>query len=557
MNQQIYNLITEKPRHYAKMVKNQPELWVWVLANSTTQIDNDAAKIYSALTGTNEICKYGNARKFGGVSQGWIGCVKNCVCVNERRGASVSAAKRTRIQADIDKENALRVQTCKQRYGVENVGLTPQAKQQHSDFYKDATNVKNIVAQVQNTLQQRYGVDNAAHIPGVSAQRAQTNISRYGVDNPMKNTVIAERSGENRKNNYDPTLVWEKNFPNFQQLCLSRFGVEALITVDDYKGVASAPLFRFKCIRCEDEFDKRFHYAAPPRCTQCYPSPRNYCSGEERAVVEYIKSIYTDTVITRDRRIINPFELDIVIPKLKIAIEYCGLYWHSEISSGKDYQYHYSKFRMCQDKGYRLITIFSDEWCLRQDIVKRKLSAILGVQDKGIGARQCQLAEVPRAQAEKFHDQYHIQGSPRRLGKNIGLIYRDELVALGSFVIKNGNVELTRFSTSVSVAGAAGKIIKHFNKLYPGTAIVSFADQRWSQGDMYYKLGFVKVAEVPPMQTYVEGYKTRHHKLKFSKQRIQNFNTGLTEWQRMQQLGYDRIWDCGKIKFVLDPQSLP
>jgi very-short-patch-repair endonuclease len=77
-----------------------------------------------------------------------------------------------------------------------------------------------------------------------------------------------------------------------------------------------------------------------------------------------------------DRSIINPFELDMVFPDHKIAVEYCGLYWHSEASSGKGRDYHYNKMLKANKKGYRLITIFSDEWNLKRDAVKSKLMEI-------------------------------------------------------------------------------------------------------------------------------------------------------------------------------------
>jgi len=60
---------------------------------------------------------------------------------------------------------------------------------------------------------------------------------------------------------------------------------------------------------------------------------------------------------------------------------------------------------------------------------------------------------------------------------------------------------------------------------------------------------FVQAGVVPPMQSYVENYKYRHHKLKFNKKTI-GTDCNKTEWEQMQSLGFDRIWDCGKIKWI-------
>jgi len=69
------------------------------------------------------------------------------------------------------------------------------------------------------------------------------------------------------------------------------------------------------------------------RCPYCSHS----VSSGESEVTEFLK-LYFDTVISRDRKIVSPYELDIVIPLKKLAIEYCGLYWHSE-KSNKDRSY--------------------------------------------------------------------------------------------------------------------------------------------------------------------------------------------------------------------------
>ena len=64
------------------------------------------------------------------------------------------------------------------------------------------------------------------------------------------------------------------------------------------------------------------------------------------------------------------------------------------------------------------------------------------------------------------------------------------------------------------------------------------------------------VGIVPPMQQYVESYTLRYHKLSLNKKKLEKLYPGIdtdkTEWEIVQELGYDRIWDCGKIKWQLD-----
>ncbi|MFW6130771.1 MAG: hypothetical protein ACOC56_06250, partial [Atribacterota bacterium] len=53
-------------------------------------------------------------------------------------------------------------------------------------------------------------------------------------------------------------------------------------------------------------------------------------------------------------------ELDIYLPDFNIAIEYNGLYWHSELN-GKDRNYHLNKTNICENENIQLIHIFEDE----------------------------------------------------------------------------------------------------------------------------------------------------------------------------------------------------
>ena len=67
----------------------------------------------------------------------------------------------------------------------------------------------------------------------------------------------------------------------------------------------------------------------------------------EKELVEFCKQYYPD-LIENDRQLIKPYELDIVIPELKLAIEFNGDYWHSK--KFKADNYHQMKIDMCKEK---------------------------------------------------------------------------------------------------------------------------------------------------------------------------------------------------------------
>lgn len=79
----------------------------------------------------------------------------------------------------------------------------------------------------------------------------------------------------------------------------------------------------------------------------------SYVSKGEKEIVNYIKSIYNGIVLENDKKIIHPYELDIYLPEINIAIEFNGTYWHSS-KCGKDKNYHLKKSKLCEKKRYQI-----------------------------------------------------------------------------------------------------------------------------------------------------------------------------------------------------------
>lgn len=145
---------------------------------------------------------------------------------------------------------------------------------------------------------------------------------------------------------------------------------------EEYEGIFKE--YTWKCVNCGNVFVQRIHSTnhvkycqEVPRCLQCYPYLNVGISHKEKEVAEFCKQ-YFDDVIENDRKLIAPYELDIVIPDRKLAIEFNGIYFHS-IEAGTPLKYHLMKTERCEAKGYRLIHIFEDEW---NDETKEKLRLI-------------------------------------------------------------------------------------------------------------------------------------------------------------------------------------
>ena len=283
-------------------------------------------------------------------------------------------------------------------------------------------------------------------------------------------------------------------------------------------------------------------------------------SKQEVGLVQYAKSVYNSVINLNDRQIISPLELDMYFPFEYIAIEYDGLYWHS--SKKIDKNYHLMKTELCEKQGIRLIHIFEDEWLFKQDIVKSRLKSILGLCEKRIFSRKCQIKEVPFNEAKTFLSENHLQGNVN--GKfRYGLYYNNELVSLMTFGSKrkslgskseDGVYEMLRFCNKIdtTVVGGASKLLKHFIKEQKPREIISYCDRRWSNGNLYEKLGFEFSHYSQPNYFYIVNGK-RENRFKYRKSELvkQGFDPNKSENEIMKERGINKIFDCGTIVYLL------
>jgi len=307
------------------------------------------------------------------------------------------------------------------------------------------------------------------------------------------------------------------------------------------------------------EFEQRpFAHYSGDGCSKC----GKQVSLAETQIYDYVESLVSGWEQS-NRTLINPLELDMVHHDLKIAIEYDGLRWHSEHFGNKSKKYHQNKTNLCEEQGYRLIHIFEDEWINKRDIVKSRLSHLLGKSPKGVGARKLVIKDIEWKEAKVFIDKYHIQGAGNAGFCKLGAFFNDVLVgvmvfgkartALGSS--KKDHVELLRFcSDGKTYAGMASKLFNYFIKNYSPHHIISFADRRYSTiNGLYSSLGFSLVDKTQPNYWYFKNSSIeRKHRYNFRKHVVVNKLGGdprMTEWENMINLGYDRIYDCGSLKY--------
>jgi hypothetical protein len=295
------------------------------------------------------------------------------------------------------------------------------------------------------------------------------------------------------------------------------------------------------------------------RCRKCSNSG---VSRAEKEISNYFKELGI-VFLENDRKLIGPLEVDIYFPEQKIAVEFCGLYWHSELAGKKSRKYHYSKMIKCRNKGVRLITVFEDEYCERPEVVLSRIVNSLGLCKDRLYARNCYTKIIDGSVADEFLVKHHLQGTTFSKVA-FGLFYDEELVGVmtgGSLsrnhFSKKTILELKRlcFLPGYVVVGGASKLFKclvNYAKELGFTTIRSYQDMRYGSpfGSVYTKLGFRLVTESKYTPHYVKGNK------RFRNQRLMKTSeerkTGKTEWELRREQGFDRIWDCGHRTYVYD-----
>jgi hypothetical protein len=306
-------------------------------------------------------------------------------------------------------------------------------------------------------------------------------------------------------------------------------------------------------------------YNPCPKCNHMKSAP-------EEEVAAYL-SIFT-TVERRDRTLIKPKEVDIYLPEHKIAVEFCGMYWHShgdKEEETKNKMRHATKYRLCAEKGIRLITIYETDWAEKPATIKRLLRNAIGKTRGRLMARKCVLQKSTVQEARSFYEKYHPQGGAGS-GEHYGLYHNGVLVACMRFTFggndrgtaASGRVwTLSRYATRLSVSGAASKLFAAFLKDQTPDEVKSFSDNRLFSGAMYSQLGFTLEADLPPdYQVWSPKLGLRpkpHYQRRLLAARLREHGVlepfdpakdKRTEATMTYLMGARRIFDCGKKRWV-------
>lgn len=154
-----------------------------------------------------------------------------------------------------------------------------------------------------------------------------------------------------------------------------------------------------ECNKCESRMFKTtfgsFTYRKKMKmelCPICYPNTLGTSSGE-KDLLEYIKTIYSGTIIANDRTILDGKEIDIYLPDLKIGFEYQGDMWHANpILFDESYvnpinhktydeihKMDEERKSYAESKGIQLVYIWETDWIEHPRLTRRMIKNIINI----------------------------------------------------------------------------------------------------------------------------------------------------------------------------------
>lgn len=287
----------------------------------------------------------------------------------------------------------------------------------------------------------------------------------------------------------------------------------------------------------------------------------------------------------------DPSQHVCVSDQSRIAVGICD--FNEYLRLGLPHSHNYQKTRDYKAAGKQLTTLWQYEWTEDQVRAMNFIQSQFGVS-KSIMARKCQLRELEKTDRYIFDDN-HIQKASN-VGYAVGATFEGQLVSGMSFAKHHRQnagdlMTLTRFSCTkgINVAGGPSRLLKYAIEQNPSwiddyDAIVTFSHNRLSAGKVYSVMDaggrkftldekgsssgsnkFDYIYYNPRDNTYDEKQNLQK-KVLFRRgptfgvtfdvtgtdKKVYSMNGDpLNEEQMAAVLGYRRIYDSGKTRFVM------
>ena len=272
------------------------------------------------------------------------------------------------------------------------------------------------------------------------------------------------------------------------------------------------------------EWDTFVYNRIKSDCPDCVA--KTFISQPEKDLYEYITGLGF-TVNQSDRSVhknVSARELDLFVPERMFAVEFNGLYWHSELA-GKGSEYHRSKFFAARAAGVELLQVWEDDWMNRRAAVLHTISSRLGAVQSAASGELTPI-ELTRTQVGEFLDAYAIQGA---VSADVFYGLQDAAGVMQTVLaldVDTHSAEVVRFAARGNTGNGFAELLTHAVKILELHTVTTVVDNAVDNAGMFEAFGFIKAGDIAPVAYGV---------VKAS--RVTDSSAG------------NRIWNAGKTKY--------
>lgn len=407
-------------------------------------------------------------------------------------------------QIETDKKNHNGVTHHKTKEFMEKSRKT-KLKKYGDEYYSNREKAK-------ETNLKKYGVENPSYCEEVkrkisiknkelaessNAVREKTNLERYGVESPAQQHMPKASLTILRNKELLESYIKENNILNCVELSIS-LGIT--------NSSASRYVYKYN-------LQDLFNYTG---------------SLQEKEIRIYVNKYFETENNTR--KYLNGQEIDILIPDLKVGIEFNGDFWHNEY--GRNKLYHQNKSLLAKDNGITLYHIFEYEWHNKKELIINHLNNILHINNKVIDASDCNLCDVNSVEGEMFLKENCLLHY-NTINSYVGLYFNDELIGVAAINRHNNKLKIIDCCMKFGyyIDNYENRLLNYLHNIYDPNVIVLKRDiAHYGCGD-YSGIGLRLDSISTPNCIWCKDYDVIA-------------STKLTI-KEMHKLGYYRIYDCG------------
>lgn len=210
------------------------------------------------------------------------------------------------------------------------------------------------------------------------------------------------------------------------------------------------------------------------------------------------------------------------------------------------------------EQGLHLRLIFPGDSLLGW---KNLITHRYGQSGKLKGARSYTVSVIGHKDVRGFYDTAHIQGY--RKGKHFALIDTASLDIMAALTIgfpkdcrafnlnSKDHILLARFASLGNIPGACSRLLSAARVSRPERPVLTYSDPRYTDGELYRRLGFQLDSLTVPSYVYFKNGK-QYSKEQLQKKHLSKLGaSGGTETEMARSLGYLRLYDMGKRRWIL------